>query len=189
MSSSVVTRWVVLGALGGALLTPCAWAEEGEAPAGWWSRTQATMAETWASQQYELYVPLNAWHNRSKYSAEKIAGYNEDPWGLGGGKYRYDADGDWHAWYAMAFLDSHKDIEPIAGYGFQKMWRPWGGDFRLGAGFTAGVTARKDYDYIPLPVLLPLLSVEYGRFALQTTYIPGGSGNGNVLFTWARWQF
>ncbi|EKN6174757.1 phospholipid:lipid A palmitoyltransferase, partial [Yersinia enterocolitica] len=24
---------------------------------------------------------------------------------------------------------------------------------------------------------------------LQTTYIPGTYNNGNVLFTWMRWQF
>ncbi|MFC3532753.1 lipid IV(A) palmitoyltransferase PagP [Vogesella facilis] len=148
----------------------------------------ANMAATWQSSQYELYVPLHTWHNRAMYSADKIDGYNENPWGLGVGKYHYDADGDWHAWYAMAFLDSHHDVEPIAGYGYQKMWRP-GGDWRLGAGFTAGLTMRSDYHYVPLPVVLPTVSAEYGRFSLQATYIPGAAGAGNVLFTWARWQF
>ena len=56
-------------------------------------------------------------------------------------------------------------------------------------GFTAGVTARQDYSYAPIPVILPLVSIEYGRVALQSTYVPGGKGNGNVLFTWLRWQF
>ena len=151
-------------------------------------QAMANMAATWQSSQYELYVPLHTWHNRAMYSADKIDGYNENPWGLGVGKYHYDAEGDWHAWYAMAFLDSHHDVEPIAGYGYQKMWRP-SGDWRLGAGFTAGVTMRSDYHYVPLPVILPTASVEYGRFSLQATYIPGAAGAGNVLFTWARWQF
>ena len=56
------------------------------------------------------------------------------------------------------------------------------------AGFTVGVTARSDYSYIPFPAILPLVSVEYRRLALQATYIPGGHNNGNVLFGWLRWQ-
>ncbi|WP_246210705.1 lipid IV(A) palmitoyltransferase PagP [Vogesella oryzae] len=150
-------------------------------------KTLENMAETWGSSDYELYIPLHTWHNRAMYSAEKIRSYNENPWGLGVGKYRYDADGNWQAWYAMAFLDSHHDVEPIVGYGYQKIWRP-GGDWRLGAGVTAGLTMRSDYNYVPLPVVLPTVSVEYGRFSLQSTYIPGAAGAGNVLFTWARWQ-
>ena len=152
-----------------------------------WAEFQKTLDRTWHSDQYELYVPLNIWHNPSAYTQQKIDSFNKQPWGLGIGKYRYDADGDWHALYAMAFLESHNDIEPIAGYAFQKIWRP-AGALRLGAGFTLGVTARADYRYIPFPLLLPLASLEYGRLAIQATYIPGGNGNGNVLFTWLRWQ-
>ena len=154
----------------------------------WWDGLRDTARTTWRSEQYELYVPLHTWHNRSAYTREKIDSYNENPWGLGAGKYRFDDNGNWHAWYAMVFADSHHKMEPIAGYGYQKIWRP-GGDWRLGLGFTAGVTARQDYSYAPIPVILPLVSIEYGRVALQSTYVPGGKGNGNVLFTWLRWQF
>ncbi len=35
-------------------------------------------------------------------------------------------------------------------------------NFRLGLGFTAGVTARDNWNYIPIPVLLPLASIGYG---------------------------
>lgn len=152
-----------------------------------WDKTQQEIGSIWRSDQSDLYLPLNTWHNRAYYSSAKIASYNEQPWGIGFGKHRYDAAGNWHALYAMAFLESHNDVEPIAGYAFQKIWRPAAG-LRLGAGFTAGVTLRADYRYLPLPVLLPLVSVEYGRLAIQSTYIPGGNGNGNVLFTWLRWQ-
>jgi len=151
------------------------------------SVVQDTLSQTWQSTDYELYFPVNAWHNRSYYSAEKIRGYNEDPWGLGIGKYRFDDDGDWHALYTMAFLDSHNDIEPIAGYGFQKMWRPTD-DFHLGAGYTVGLTTRKDMHYLPIPVAAPLFTVEYKQIAVQSTCILGGNGNGNSLFTWLRWQ-
>lgn len=153
-----------------------------------WQQVWDTVSTTWNEGQDELYVPLHTWHNRRMYTPEKIAEYNENPWGLGVGKYRYDEQGNWHALYAMAFLDSHSKIEPIAGYGYEKNWRP-AENWRLGAGFTVGMTARQDYHYYPIPVVLPMVSIEYKRFALQSAYVPGSKGNGNVLFTWARWQF
>lgn len=160
----------------------------GDNAPGWWQRAQDNMAATWLSDQYQLYVPVHTWHNRADYSVQKIASYNETPWGLGGGTYLFDSEGDWHAWYAMGFLDSHDQFEPIAGYGYQKIWRP-ATDWRLGAGFTLGFTARADYHDYPIPVVLPLLSVSYGRIGLETTYVPGGKGYGNILFTWLCWNF
>ena len=151
------------------------------------SHVEDTVSQTWQSPNIELYIPINTWHNRQYYSAEKIDSFNEQPWGLGVGKYRYDEEGDWHAIYAMAFLDSHSDIEPIAGYGFQKVWRA-NQDIRLGIGYTVGVTVRANSDYIPIPVLAPLFSIKYKQVALQSTYILGGNGYGNVLFTWLRWE-
>lgn len=152
-----------------------------------WSYIQDTLSQTWDAKDYELFIPVNIWHNRSYYSSEKIDSYNENPWGLGLGKYRFDQDGDWHSLYVMAFSDSHKDIEPVAGYAFQKMWRP-GNDVRIGAGYTIGVTMRQDFNYLPIPVVAPLASIEYKQLAVQSTYIFGGEGNGNILFTWLRWQ-
>ncbi|KMN37974.1 phospholipid:lipid A palmitoyltransferase [Chromobacterium sp. LK1] len=171
-----------------ALGSPAALAADNTAAEpGFWQRSRDNVEATWRSERYELYVPAVTWHNRAFYDRAKIDSFNERPWGLGFGRYRYDADGDWHALYAMAFLDSHKDVEPFVGYAYQKTWWPLDG-WRLGAGFTAGVTARSDYSYIPLPAVLPLVSVEYRRLALQATYIPGGHNNGNVLFAWLRWQ-
>ncbi|MDP1766706.1 MAG: lipid IV(A) palmitoyltransferase PagP [Methylotenera sp.] len=152
-----------------------------------WSRVQDSLSQTWESQNYELYIPVYTWHNRNYYSDEKINEFNENPWGLGIGKYRFDEDGDWHAFYVMAFQDSHKEAEPIAGYGFQKVWRP-AEDVRLGVGYTVGITLRQDMHYLPIPVIAPLFSVAYKKLAVQSTYIPGGEGHGNILFTWLRWQ-
>lgn len=152
------------------------------------SYIKESLSQTWSAEDYELYMPINTWHNRNYYSADKIDQYNEHPWGLGVGKYRFDDDGDWHGLYMMAFSDSHKDLEPVAGYGFQKTWRP-SENLRLGAGYTIGLTLRKDFHYLPIPVAAPLFSVEYKQLALQSTYIVGGEGNGNILFTWLRWQF
>lgn len=178
--------YLVLLTLWHSLLTTPALAEEPVQPS-LSENAKSALAQTWQSKDYELYIPIDTWHNRNYYSEEKINSYNERPWGLGVGKYRYDTDGDWQALYVMAFQDSHNKTEPIAGYAYQKIWRPAAG-YRLGLGYTVGLSMRQDMYYIPIPVLAPLFSVAYKKLALQSTYIPGGEGHGNILFTWLRWQ-
>lgn len=76
------------------------------------------------------------------------------------------------------------------GYGWEKTWRPLADEnFHVGLGYTAGVTARDNWKYIPIPVLLPLASIGYGPATFQMTYIPGTYNNGNVYFAWMRFQF
>lgn len=90
----------------------------------------------------------------------------------------------------MAFKDSWNKWEPIAGYGWESTWRPLADEnFHLGLGFTAGVTARDNWNYIPLPVLLPLASVGYGPVTFQMTYIPGTYNNGNVYLPGCAFSF
>ncbi|OMK89700.1 phospholipid:lipid A palmitoyltransferase, partial [Yersinia pestis subsp. microtus bv. Caucasica] len=111
-----------------------------------WQRLIRNVSLAWNSPHQELYIPVNTWHNRWTYDDEKIASYNERPWGVGYGKYRYDEDNNWHSVYAMAFMDSHNRVEPILGYGYQKMWIPGEREgWRFGAGFTASITARYEY--------------------------------------------
>jgi palmitoyl transferase len=176
-------------ALACSLLMPPAYADEapGETdsvknPQGWWSRIESHSRNTWRDGQPDLFVPLRTWHNRLAYSQQSIASFNEQPWGIGLGKSRTDGD-DWHAVYAMAFLDSHRDVEPFAGYAFEKIrGNPAG--WHAGFGYTVGFSARESYGYIPFPILLPLASAGYSRLEIQATYIPGGKDWGNVLFIW-----
>ncbi|WP_340616014.1 lipid IV(A) palmitoyltransferase PagP [Xenorhabdus entomophaga] len=155
-----------------------------------WEKFRNNISLTWNSPDNDIYLPIITWHNRFTYDKEKTDRYNEMPWGFGYGKSHYDKDNDWHSLYAMAFMDSHNRLEPIIGYGFQKMYIPNGLDsFRVGGGFTFSITARHDYQYIPLPIPLPLFSIEYNRLSFQSTYIPGTYNNGNVLFSWLRWQW
>ncbi len=110
--------------------------------------------------------------------------------GAGFGVSRWDDKGNWHGLYLMAFKDSFNKWEPIGGYGWEKTWRPLADDnFHLGLGYTLGVTARDNWNYIPIPVILPLASIGYGPATFQMTYIPGTYNNGNVYFAWARFQF
>ncbi|WP_413739515.1 lipid IV(A) palmitoyltransferase PagP [Sodalis sp. RH14] len=158
---------------------------------GLWRNFTANIAKTWnASPDQDIYVPVITWHNRYFYDDEHIRRYNERPWGLGYGISRLDERDNWHALYAMAFKDSFNRWEPFAGYAWESQWRPLAdNDFRLGAGFTLGVTARHNWRYYPIPALLPLASVSYHTITFQGTYIPGTRNNGNVVFAWLRWRF
>ncbi|WP_028372455.1 lipid IV(A) palmitoyltransferase PagP [Legionella lansingensis] len=147
------------------------------------------MHQLWNEGSNELYMTGYAWHNRYTYEKHKIDSYNELAWGGGLGKGLYDEDGDWHGIYALAFLDSHKNVEPAVGYAFLKVAH-LGINTRLGAGFTVLVTQRPDiYDGIPFPGALPWLSLNYRSLTVSGTYIPGSKGAGNVLFLLAKWTF
>lgn len=196
-----LTSHTCLFALSSLLVTPAFAAPSGDNTAsdavergsepGIWQRAGNNLSDTWHHwQSQELYVPAMTWHNRWAYDKAKTDRYNERPWGAGYGVSRLDRDGDWHSLYLMAFKDSFNKWEPIGGYGYEKRWRPLENqDVQLGLGFTAGVTMRDNWKYIPIPVLLPMASVSYQRLSFQATYIPGTHDNGNVFFAWLRWQF
>jgi len=158
---------------------------------GMWDAFKENVTNTWNdSDSQDVYLPVITWHNRLTYDKEKTDKYNERPWGGGYGISRYDEKGNWNGIYFMAFKDSHNKWEPIGGYGWQKIWQPMNDkDFRLGLGYTAAVTARDDYKYIPIPIVLPLASIGYNKLTFQATYIPGTYNNGNVFFAWLRYQF
>lgn len=156
---------------------------------GWSQKICRRFHQIWTEGDTDLYVSGYAWHNRYTYSPEKINSYNELAWGGGLGKGFYDEDGDWHGLSAIAFLDSHKNVEPAVGYAFLKM-ASLNNSLRVGAGFSLLVTARPDiFHNIPFPGALPWLSLTYQRATLLATYIPGGRGAGNVLYIMGRWTF
>jgi len=163
----------------------------GAAISGGWQNFSDGVSTTWNEpQHYDLYVPAITWHNRWTYDQAHIDKYNERPWGAGGGMSRYDEKGNWNGLYVMAFKDSFNKWEPFGGYGWEKIWQPLRNkDFRLGLGYTAGVTARDNWKYIPVPAVLPLASIGFRDATFQMTYIPGTYNNGNVYFAWLRWQF
>jgi palmitoyl transferase len=155
----------------------------------WMQRMQNRLDQIWRDGTTDLYVTGYAWHNPAAYTAKKRRSFNDTSYGGGLGKGLFDEDGDWHALYAMAFLDSHSSPEPIAGYAFQKIARP-SENTRLGIGYTAFMTSRQDiFHRIPFPGVLPLVSAGYGKGTLFATYIPGGKGNGNVAFVFGNWTF
>lgn len=162
----------------------------GNASAGikeYWEILKNNIYHTWSSDKYDAYVPLYAWHNRLTYNKEHIDKYNENPWGIGVGKSYTDIKGNWHGLYAMAFKDSNKHLETFLGYAFMKNWQLGdNSDFKVGLGYTLGVTQRKEWYYLLMPAPLPIAGISYRKIALQATYVPGLKNNGNVLFVWTK---
>ena len=155
----------------------------------WFQSGCDRLHQIWNEGHNEMYISGYAWHNRWTYTREKVDTFREIAWGGGLGKGLYDEDGDWHGLYAMAFLDSHSDWQPIAGYAFQKIGRI-GQHGRVGAGYTAFLTSRSDmFGRVPFPGALPLVSVGYRQADLYGTYIPGARGAGNVLFMFGKVAF
>ncbi|MDO8347710.1 MAG: lipid IV(A) palmitoyltransferase PagP [Rugosibacter sp.] len=162
-----------------------AYAEES---AGWLARVKNEVVETWQEGTPELYLPLHTEHLRGYYTREKIDSYQETPWGFGYGHGRFDANGNWHGVYAMGFQDSHYKPEWLAGYGWKTYWNLAAGA-KLGLGYTAGLTTRSDIGhYTPVPLVLPIGSLDYRDVSLETTYVPGGRGYGNIFFFSAKWR-
>ncbi len=146
------------------------------------------LKQIWTEGNSDLYISGYAWHNRYTYRPEKIKTYNEAAWGGGLGKGLFDEKGNWHGLYAIAFLDSHRHIEPAAGYAYLKMAH-FKNDFKAGIGYSVLVTSRVDIlNSIPFPGIIPWASIFYKKTSIAATYIPGSAGAGNVLYILAKYK-
>jgi len=173
------------------LAAPALAADTGGLP-GWLTQAIDTAANEVATVAHqgtaEFYLPLHTYHMRWAYTREKIDSFQENPYGLGYGRGYFDAKGNWHGLYVMGFQDSHYKPEWLAGYGWKTYWHPTD-NLKLGLGYTAGITTRSDIGhYSPVPLILPIGSIEYRTTALETAYVPGSQGNGNILFFWLKWH-
>lgn len=153
---------------------------------GWdWASNSCRQAvRAFNEGSYDLYLTGYTYHSRSTYTWEKINSYQEKSWGGGLGRSVIDERGNWHGLYAVGFQDSHFKPQYTGGYSWLARWN-LGGDFYAGAGVTAFIFLRSDYNYVPLPGILPLGSLEYKRLSLMASYVPRLSrneGNGDVLF-------
>lgn len=158
------------------------WSESNTPFKNFWDDAKARVKQIWYSEHGDLYVPFYAWHNRLYYDSDKISCYNEFPWGTGFGKSIWDERGNWQGLYAMVFLDSHKDVQPMAGYGYLLTAHPTENS-GVGLGFTLMMTARSDImNYTPFPGILPLASIYYKNVMVLGAYVPGTRNIGNVLF-------
>lgn len=147
-----------------------------------------SVTDTWQQGDQQLYLPFHTHHLRSAYTKEKIDSYREDNWGLGYGRTRYEGD-KWEGVYGMAFLDSNDHVQPIVGYARKWMYGQKE-SLNAGLGYTAFITMRADVLHnIPFPGAAPIASVAYDKVSLNTAYIFGGNGNGNIFFFWSTIGF
>lgn len=147
--------------------------------------------QIWREGDNELYLSGYAWHNRFTYSPQQIHDrkYNELAWGGGLGKGFFDEKGNWHGLYALAFLDSHRNVEPTAGYAYLKVAN-LSNNFKAGLGFSVFLTARPDiFHYIPFPGAVPWMGLFYKKISLKAAYIPGSRTSGNVLYVVGTYAF
>jgi palmitoyl transferase len=139
----------------------------------------------------DLYISGYSWHNRYTYSRKRLRRkhYNELAWGGGLGKGFFDERGNWHGLYAIAFLDSHKNLEPALGYAFLLV-TSFNKDFKAGLGYSILITARPDILHnIPFPGAVPWAGLFFKNSSLKAAYIPGSSKNGNVLYVVGAYTF
>lgn len=156
----------------------------------WMTTFRENIAQTWQQpEHYDLYIPAITWHARFAYDKEKPIAITSDR----GVAVLVSRDG-MKKETGMACMPWHLRTRGTNGNRLPdtdgKVPRPLADEnFHLGLGFTAGVTARDNWNYIPLPVLLPLASVGYGPVTFQMTYIPGTYNNGNVYFAGCAFSF
>ncbi|WP_058534197.1 lipid IV(A) palmitoyltransferase PagP [Legionella saoudiensis] len=147
--------------------------------------------QIWTEGKTDLYISGYAWHNRYTYSPKRIREkkYNELAWGGGLGKGFFDERGNWHGLYAFAFLDSHKNVEPVVGYAHLFV-ASLNKDIKAGLGYSVLITARPDIMHnIPFPGAVPWAGFFIHRVSLKAAYIPGSSSNGNVLYMVGTYTF
>lgn len=155
-----------------------------------WNTAGQHLSDIWNKGDYSLMVPFWTYHMPFAYSAEKRAQYTEYPAGGGISKGYFNESGNWEGVYLMEYQDSHGKPMYMGGYGWVPTWRPIDDKFKIGAGLTAFMFMRSDIgNYAPLPGILPVGSIGYGPVDVQVAYVPGGQGNGNVLFWWAKFAF
>jgi palmitoyl transferase len=194
-----MTTILRLGVILTLILAPlCSYADDdGAPPNGLKEKTMAIAEDTidYARRIFDegdniLYLSGYSYHDRDTYTPEKIDEFNETSWGAGFGRTLIDEKGNSDSLFALAFLDSHSDVQAQVGYAREWRWQ-FAEHAAVGAGFVAMLVSRSDmFNNFPFPAVLPLASIEVKRVALMATYIPklssSDGGNGNVLFLFGR---
>lgn len=113
-----------------------------------------------------VYTEHPAWDYNNRHQENGLT------WGGGIARTFVDSRGNERLAYAVAFSDSHYELEPFVGYGWVSRWNVGSTGLHVGAGYLAGLTFRADYRWLPIPAPLPLLNVGTRNFGAYMTYIP-----------------
>ncbi|RCS57118.1 hypothetical protein [Parvibium lacunae] len=161
----------------------------GQGLTGYWNKSKHFLGQIWDQGREEIFLSGYAYHDPGTYTDEKLKTLNNNAWGGGYGRTVVSERGNEHTVYAMAFLESHKKVQPMAGYAYQAIW---GDRIRFGAGASVLVTQRPDiFGGVPFPAAFPLFSIGTKKATLNLVPIPKlsnskNANNGNVLFAFVR---
>ena len=159
-------------------------------PAGWFTGVLSEFRAIASTGRDDLHLSGIYWHLPFAYSPERRSRLNDAALWVGLGRSVIDAKDNERGLLFQVSRSSHFKPQYVAGYWWQARWRVTG-KVRAGAGYTAFVFARSDiYHYLPLPGVVPLVSVGTDDAALYLTYLPrihnAITGTGNVLYLYAR---
>ncbi|MBC7466782.1 MAG: hypothetical protein H7256_12390 [Bdellovibrio sp.] len=146
-------------------------------------KVRSNLKTIYKDGQTQVIIAGYAYHDRRTYTPEKIKQLNERAYGIGIEKVLINENGNRESLFAMIFKDSHRDLEPSVGYEWQHPFRVTK-NIKVLAGYSAGITMRSDFNYVPIPYVFPTAGLSIGKLDIKGVLIPslGGINNGNVLF-------
>jgi len=153
--------------------TPLGLSSQTGGEAGFWSRTKEGMGRIWSDGRPSLIVSGYAWHMPWKHKTERQKAFNDAAWGGGFGRSFAENDRRQRILYVVANNDSHERMQYMTGYAWLARWHPYG-TLRLGAGYTMFLIGRHEYNYVPIPLILPAFSVGTDPVDVFATYVPYG---------------
>jgi hypothetical protein len=153
--------------------TPLGLSTRTPSEAGVWSRTGEGVKRLWSEGRPTLIVSGYAWHLPWKHKTERQKAFNDAAWGAGFGRLFAENDRRQRIFYVVANNDSHDKMQYMTGYAWQARWHPYG-TLRLGAGYTMFLIGRHEYNYAPIPLMLPAFTVGTDAADLFATYVPYG---------------
>lgn len=157
--------------------------EDSEAEQGFFSKQWSGLTKIVSDGQSGLLLPAYTIHPAYAYpNRRQENGYT---WGGGISRNIIDSRGNRRIVYAMAFSDSHNNIEPFMGYAWLSRWKMGSLPTYFEAGYTLGLTFRGDYRWLPIPAPLPLVGFGTDNLGVYGTYVPGA----DIFFFFANLTF
>ena len=171
---------------------PTSYAQGTTDSAGWWQQTKDHLGNIVDNGAEKLYLSGYAYHGRNTYTAARIREYNENAWGIGGGRTFRNAAGNDESLFFLGISDSHFRPQLMAGYAYEWVFDIPKTPLEFSAGYTAMFVSRQDYfGGLPVPIPLPIAGFGTKKAKLMASYVPrlsSNKGNGDVLLLFARFE-
>ena len=116
-------------------------------------------------------VAFGIWTEHPAFDYDNRTEENGFPFGGGLVRTVIDEKGNERMLFGLVFSDSHYYPEPTFGYSWVARW-PVSEKYHVGAGYLLGVTFREDYNWLPIPMPLPVVKAGTDNVGLYMTYIP-----------------